>query len=88
MPVYAPEPITAFDSVEELQVYLMNELRRISDLFVVGQFQSIRFEQLNELGKLPKPRDGDLAYFTENAVGANQQGLYEFDENTDSWKKL
>lgn len=87
-PLYTPEPVTAFDNLEELGVYVMTELTRISALFAIGEFQSIRLDQLDELSDLPRPRDGDLAYFTENAQGANQQGLYEFDEQTDAWKKL
>ncbi len=88
MPLYTPEPVTQFDNLEELGVFVMTELTRISALFAIGEFQSIRLDQINDQADLPRPRDGDLAYFTENAVGLNQQGLYEFDEQTTAWKKL
>jgi len=88
MPIYNPEPVTAFLNQEEFQVYVQSELNRIAAVFAIGEFHSIRLDQLNSFDDLPRPRDGDLAYFTENAAGPNQQGLYEWDTQTTSWKKL
>lgn len=88
MPIYIPEPVTTFGDVEELQVYLQKELLRIAALFAIGEFQSIRLDVIGDLADLPRPRDGDLAYFSEAAVGANQQGIYEWDSLTTAWKKL
>lgn len=88
MPLYNPEPVTAFLNQEEFQVYVQGELARIAAVFAIGEFQSIRLDQLNSFDDLPRPRDGDLAYFTETAAGVNQQGLYEWDTQTASWKKL
>ncbi len=88
MALYQPRPPPATDDIDALTVYLHEELQRVADAVAAGRFSTIRLDQLNSLDDLPRPRDGDMAYWTEAAVGNNQQGLYEWDQQSTQWKKL
>jgi hypothetical protein len=76
------------DDEAEFRRWTVEQMHRIAATVSVGSFYTIRLDQLDSEALLPRPRDGDVAYFTAAAQGFNQQGLYEFDEQTSAWRKL
>lgn len=88
MAEYRPQPAGDFATIEDLVEYLERELNNLAQAVAFGRFTTIRLDQLNSFDQLPRPRDGDVAYFTDAAAGVNQHGVYEFDEQTSAWKKL
>ena len=80
---YAPGPLPL--NQEDLGVYLINELKRLSDII----FNQARF-RLERTNVLPtKPRLGDIRYFdgsNANPTGGGE-GIY-FYNSSGNWVKL
>ena len=68
-------PNVAPDNPEDLPIYLFNELSKLSQ--VVYQVDRLHLDRQST--EPDKPRDGDIALFNQDVVGA-KSGIYYFKE--------
>lgn len=75
--MYIPAELP-IDSIESLQIALNQELRKISEAFQTGEFETINLRKLNVA--LDKDRDGDVLYADgTNYDPGSGKGFYYFD---------
>lgn len=81
---YAPQRLPDLPGFEDFANAVEEELAEIAKELDLPIVNSVRLEKLAEL--LPRPQDGDIAYYTTAASGVSTEGVHAYENG--SWVKL